>query len=81
MSDKGCVWEQTVEKYGLYNTKLEEITCYEALQIVLHFKFQHVSSMNKSKEYGFFGHADTFKSIGFWVEKLRQMKIIPSYEH
>ncbi|TKY54208.1 3-oxo-Delta(4,5)-steroid 5-beta-reductase [Spatholobus suberectus] len=81
MRDKGSVWEEIVEKYGLYNTKLEEITCYEALQTVLHFEFQLVSSMNKSREYGFWGHADTFQSIRFWVQKLRQMKIIPSYEH
>ncbi|KAK7363512.1 hypothetical protein VNO77_05656 [Canavalia gladiata] len=79
MRDKGSVWEEIVEKYGLENTKLEEITCYEALKTVVHFKFQHVSSMNKSREYGFYGHVDTFKSVRFWVEKLRQMKIIPSY--
>ncbi|KAL5163407.1 Iridoid synthase CYC2 [Glycine soja] len=79
MHDKGSVWEEIVEKYELHNTKLEEITCYEALQTVLHFKFQHVSAMNKSREHGFFGHVDTLKSIRFWVKKLRQMKIIPSY--
>ncbi|XP_027331787.1 iridoid synthase CYC2-like [Abrus precatorius] len=81
MRDKGSVWEQIVEKYGLHKTKLEEISCYEAVQTVLQFKFQHVSSMNKSREYGFHGHVDTFKSIRFWVEKLREMKLIPSYEH
>ncbi|CAJ1940893.1 unnamed protein product [Sphenostylis stenocarpa] len=79
MRDKGSVWEEIVEKHELHNNKLEEIACYEALQTVLRFKFQHVSSMNKSREYGFLGHVDTFKSIRFWVEKLRQMKIIPSY--
>jgi len=81
MRDKGSIWKEIVEKYELHNTILEEITCYDALQAVLRFKFQHVSSMNKSREYGFFGHVDTFKSIRFWVEKLREMKIIPSYQH
>ncbi|XP_061349223.1 3-oxo-Delta(4,5)-steroid 5-beta-reductase-like [Gastrolobium bilobum] len=81
MRDKGRVWDQIVEKYGLHKTKLEEIAAYEAVQTVLHFKFQHVSSMNKSREYGFFGYSDTFESIRFWVAKLRQMKLIPSYEH
>ncbi|ESW26343.1 hypothetical protein PHAVU_003G111300 [Phaseolus vulgaris] len=80
MRDKGTVWKEIVEKYELEKTILEDITCYEALQTVLHFEFQHVSSMNKSREYGFGGHVDTFKSIKFWVEKLRQMKIIPSYQ-
>ncbi|KAK7264688.1 hypothetical protein RJT34_32298 [Clitoria ternatea] len=77
MRDKGSVWEEIVEKYGLEKTRLEEIGCYEAVQTVLRFEFQHVSSMNKSREYGFFGHADTFKSIRFWVGRLREMKIIP----
>ncbi|KAL2338971.1 hypothetical protein Fmac_013417 [Flemingia macrophylla] len=81
MRDKGSVWEEIVDQHGLCNTKLEEITCYEALQTVLRFPFQHVSSMNKSREYGFLGFVDTFKSITFWVEKLRQMKLIPSYQH
>ncbi|KAK7387967.1 hypothetical protein VNO78_22766 [Psophocarpus tetragonolobus] len=81
MRDKGSVWDDIVHKYGLNSTKLEEITCFEALQTVLRFKFQHVSSMNKSREYGFNGHVDTFKSITYWVEKLRQMKIIPSYQY
>ncbi|RDX61969.1 3-oxo-Delta(4,5)-steroid 5-beta-reductase, partial [Mucuna pruriens] len=43
MRDKGSVWQEIVEKYELHNTKLEEITCFEALQAVLHFEFQHVS--------------------------------------
>ncbi|KAL2338973.1 hypothetical protein Fmac_013419 [Flemingia macrophylla] len=81
MRDKGSVWEDIVDKYGLCNTKPEVTTCYESLRTVLRFPFQHVSSMNKSREYGFFGYVDTFKSIRFWVEKLRQMKLIPSYQH
>ena len=81
MSRKGAVWDEIVEKYGLYQTKLEEITCCKAFMSVLNFKFQHVSSMNKSKEYGFFGHVDTFKSIRMWVAKLKQMKIIPQIEN
>ncbi|KAK7264687.1 hypothetical protein RJT34_32297 [Clitoria ternatea] len=80
MSDKGGVWDEIVEKYGLVKTKLEEIACFGAMKTVLHFGFQHVSSMNKSREYGFFGHVDTFKSLRFWVGRLRDMKIIPTYD-
>ncbi|XP_057421563.1 (S)-8-oxocitronellyl enol synthase CYC2-like [Lotus japonicus] len=81
MCDKGAVWDEIVEKHGLEKTKLEEIACFEAIMPVLRFGFQHVSSMSKSRECGFFGHADTFKSIRFWVGKLREMKLIPSYEY
>ncbi|KAK4857388.1 hypothetical protein QYF36_027449 [Acer negundo] len=77
MKNKGKVWNEIVEKYGLHKTNLEEITCFEALNSVLHFGFQHVCNMNKSREFGFFGYTDTLKSIGMWVGKLRDMNVIP----
>jgi len=77
MKGKGKVWDEIVEKYGLFETKMEDITCFEALNVVLHFGFQHVCSMNKSRESGFQGFADTLKSIPMWVGRLRDMKIIP----
>jgi hypothetical protein len=77
MKGKGKVWDEIVEKYGLFETKMEDITCFEALNVVLHFGFQHVCSMNKSRESGFLGFADTLKSIPMWVGRLRDMKIIP----
>ncbi|KAH7513441.1 3-oxo-Delta(4,5)-steroid 5-beta-reductase [Ziziphus jujuba] len=77
MKERSRVWDHIVQKYGLEETKLEEITCAAALNHVLHFGFQHVCSMNKSREFGFFGHVDTLKSFGFWVERLRKMKILP----
>ncbi|KAJ0092475.1 hypothetical protein Patl1_26350 [Pistacia atlantica] len=77
MKEKGGVWDEIVEKHGLFKTKLEEIACFDALKIVMNFDFQHVCSMNKSREFGFHGFADTFKSIRMWVERLRDMKIIP----
>ncbi|KAF8387797.1 hypothetical protein HHK36_026454 [Tetracentron sinense] len=77
MKEKGRVWDAIVEEKGLYKTKMEEISCFAALNMVLHFEFQHVCSMNKSREFGFFGHADTLKSVRMWVERLRDMNIIP----
>ncbi|KAJ0034946.1 hypothetical protein Pint_25774 [Pistacia integerrima] len=77
MKEKGQVWDEIVKKHGLLKTKLEEITCFDALKIVLSFDFQHVCSMNKSREFGFHGFVDTFKSIRMWVGRLRDMKIIP----
>lgn len=77
MEDKGKVWDEIVEKHGLHKTKLEEITCFAALSTVLHFKFQHVSSMTKSRELGFFGFVDSAKGIPFWLDRLRSMRIIP----
>ncbi|KAI3793886.1 hypothetical protein L1987_36509 [Smallanthus sonchifolius] len=77
MKDKGQVWERIVEENGLYKTKMEEITCVEAIDTILKFEIQHVCSMNKSRELGFHGYANTLKSIPEWVDKYRQMKILP----
>jgi hypothetical protein len=81
MRDKGEIWDQIVEEYGLHKTKLEKIACFEALVPVFRFEFQLVSSMNKSKNYEFFEYAETFNSVKFWVMKLREMNLIPIYEH
>ncbi|XP_071698654.1 (S)-8-oxocitronellyl enol synthase CYC2-like [Rutidosis leptorrhynchoides] len=77
MKDKGHVWDSIVEENGLYKTKMEEITCFYGMQMILKQEFQHVCSMNKSREFGFPGYADTLRSIANWVDKYRQMKILP----
>ncbi|KAJ8634187.1 hypothetical protein MRB53_027523 [Persea americana] len=77
MEKKGGVWDSIVRENGLVETKLEEIACFGVLNTVLHFRFQHVSSMNKSREFGFLGYVDTLKSLRSWVERLREMNIIP----
>ncbi|KAF5733875.1 hypothetical protein HS088_TW16G00333 [Tripterygium wilfordii] len=77
IKDKGKVWDEIVGKHGLQKTKIEEVTCFDALTTVLNFEFQHVCSMNKSREFGFFGFANTLKKIPVWVERLREMKMIP----
>ncbi|WCJ41353.1 (S)-8-oxocitronellyl enol synthase [Euphorbia peplus] len=71
------VWDEIVEKYGLFRTKMDEVICYDALNAILHFEFQNVCSMNKSREFGFHGFRDTFKSVGLWVKRLKDLKIIP----
>ncbi|KAI3723994.1 hypothetical protein L2E82_35758 [Cichorium intybus] len=77
MKDKAEVWDRIVEENGLHKTKMEEITSYDAMDAVLNFQIQHVCSMNKSREFGFIGHANTLASIKLWIEKLREMKILP----
>ena len=77
MKGKGKLWDEIVEKYELLETKMEDITCFEALNVVLNFRFQHVCSMIMSREFGFLGYADTHKSIQMRVGRLRAMKMIP----
>nr|WLD25708.1 citral reductase 1a [Pelargonium hybrid cultivar] len=77
MKEKGQVWDAIVEKHGLYKAKLEEICCFDILKFAVNVEVQFVSSMNKSRDFGFVGHVDTFKSIQLWVNRLRRMKVIP----
>ncbi|KAL5987761.1 hypothetical protein ACLOJK_035514 [Asimina triloba] len=77
MKGKGGVWEEIVRENGLVETKLEEITCFDAMSSVLRFGFQHVCCMNKSRESGFLVHVDTLKSLRKWVERYREMNVLP----
>lgn len=77
MKAKGPVWDAIVKENELLETKLEEVTTFGAAYPVLNFKFQHVCSMNKSREFGFHKCVDTLKSVRKWVERLRDMNIIP----
>ncbi|PKA62416.1 3-oxo-Delta(4,5)-steroid 5-beta-reductase [Apostasia shenzhenica] len=77
MRSKGPVWDEIVEENRLVRTRFEEITCFTAVCGVLSFRFQHVSSMNKSREMGFHVSVDTLKSVKKWIARLREMNIIP----
>ncbi|KAG9459605.1 hypothetical protein H6P81_004113 [Aristolochia fimbriata] len=77
MKGKGTVWETVVKDHGLFQTKMEEITCFAAANFVFNFGFQHVCSMNKSREFGFLASVDTLKSIPVWIERMREMNLIP----
>ncbi|KAF3972403.1 hypothetical protein CMV_004075 [Castanea mollissima] len=65
MKEKGRVWDEIVEKYyGLYKTNLEEIVCVEAVNAILHFEFQNVCSMNKTRIIVIELLAHTFSPLG-----------------
>ncbi|KAG9459604.1 hypothetical protein H6P81_004112 [Aristolochia fimbriata] len=77
MKGKGAVWDAIVKHHGLFETKMEEITCFAAANVVFNFGFQHVCSMNKSREFGFLASVDTLKRVPFWIERMREMNLIP----
>ncbi|KAG9459606.1 hypothetical protein H6P81_004114 [Aristolochia fimbriata] len=79
MKGKGNVWDAIVKEYGLVETKMEEITCFDIAVFVFNFGFQHVCSMNKSREFGFLASVDTLKSIPVWIERMREMNLIPRW--
>ncbi|KAF5205978.1 Delta-4,5-steroid 5-beta-reductase [Thalictrum thalictroides] len=79
MKSKGKIWDTIVEENSLLKLRFEEVACFEACNIVLNMHIQHVCSMTKSREFGFYGFADTFKSVRKWVERSKEMNIIPKH--
>ncbi|MCO5562408.1 hypothetical protein L7F22_016035 [Adiantum nelumboides] len=77
MEGKGPVWDAIVQKHGLVPTKFDEIANWQYVDGLLNTNLLGISSMNKSKEFGFFGFRNTEASVGKWIGKMRQDRLIP----
>ncbi|XP_022718133.1 3-oxo-Delta(4,5)-steroid 5-beta-reductase-like [Durio zibethinus] len=78
MKDNASAWDKIVEEHGLLKTKMQDmIAAFAAIKAVLNLEFQLVSNMTKSRDFGFFGYADTLRSIEMWVRRLQDMNIVP----
>lgn len=80
MKDKSGVWEEIVKEKGLVESRLEELGDQWWLHVdrILNRNLKNgVSSMNKSKEYGFLGFRNTERSCLEWIDMLKTHKIIP----
>eukprot|EP01018_Ginkgo_biloba_P015825 Gb_22743 [translate_table: standard] len=77
MKDKGPIWDAIVKENKLCPTKLEEVGNWWFADIILNSPIEYANSMNKSKEYGFFGFRNTQTSFVAWIDKMKASKIIP----
>eukprot|EP00253_Pinus_taeda_P031333 PITA_31333 len=77
MKDKGPVWDAIVRENKLRPTKIEEVGNWWFADLMLNRPLASVLSMNKSKEYGFFGFRNTETSLGQWIDKLKTLNIVP----
>ncbi|KAL2930060.1 hypothetical protein RDABS01_035470 [Bienertia sinuspersici] len=81
MREKGPVWDHIVQEKELLTTRLEEIGTWWYVDSVLRREAVSSSpfnrSMEKSKEFGFWGSRDTIESFRFWIEHTRRYKIVP----
>ncbi|PKA48610.1 Iridoid synthase [Apostasia shenzhenica] len=77
MKEKASVWDVIVEEEGLLRTTLEEIAHFGNLHVITNLEFEMVSSMRKSREFGFDRHVDTVASVKKWIGRLRDMNVIP----
>lgn len=80
MKNKRSVWEEIVKEKGLVESRLEELgeQWWSYVDRILNGNLKNsVSSMNKSKEYGFLGFRNTESSCLEWIDVLKSHKIIP----
>eukprot|EP00262_Sarcandra_glabra_P002935 TRINITY_DN13357_c0_g2_i1.p1 TRINITY_DN13357_c0_g2~~TRINITY_DN13357_c0_g2_i1.p1 ORF type:complete len:358 (+),score=44.70 TRINITY_DN13357_c0_g2_i1:77-1150(+) len=77
MKDKGSVWEAIVKENELEETRLEDVGVWWFVDLVLNVDETLLSSMNKSKEHGFLGFRNTTKSFAYWIDKMKDSKLVP----
>jgi len=77
MKDKGPVWDALVRENKLHPTKIEEVGNWWFADFTLNLPQEMVNSMNKSKEYGFFGFRNTETSLGQWIDKMKASNVVP----
>ncbi|XP_077233756.1 NAD(P)-binding Rossmann-fold superfamily protein [Tasmannia lanceolata] len=77
MKEKGGVWEEIVKENELCETKLDEVGTWWFADTVLNVSESFLDSMNKSKEHGFLGFRNSKNSLCYWIDKMKEYKIIP----
>ncbi|GLJ15410.1 hypothetical protein SUGI_0252960 [Cryptomeria japonica] len=66
-----------MKENNLCPTKIEEVGTWWFADLILNAPFEGVYSVNKSKEYDFFGFPNTESSLLSWIGKMKLSKIIP----
>uniref|UniRef100_A0ACD5YP58 Uncharacterized protein n=1 Tax=Avena sativa TaxID=4498 RepID=A0ACD5YP58_AVESA len=77
MADKEAVWAEIIKENGLIVTKLEEVANWWFADAMLGVEFEHLDTMNKSKEHGFLGFRNTVNSFKTWIDKMKVSNIVP----
>ncbi|KAJ8499304.1 hypothetical protein OPV22_009856 [Ensete ventricosum] len=77
MRGKEGVWEAVVKENRLVPAALEEVASWWFADLWLDLEVQHLDSMNKSREHGFFGFRNTRASFLHWIARMRTYRIIP----
>ncbi|GLJ07372.1 hypothetical protein SUGI_0065520 [Cryptomeria japonica] len=77
MSDKGPVWDHIVKTNSLHCTRIHDLADWWLLDVLFKVPFKLLASGNKCREHGFFNTCDTATSLAYWIDSLRESKIIP----
>ncbi|KAL2332955.1 hypothetical protein Fmac_014168 [Flemingia macrophylla] len=77
MAGKHQVWEEIVEENGLVHTTVENLANWEFLDALFRFPLKLMGSRDKVDGLGFAARYKTLNSILYWVDCMRDEKLIP----
>jgi nucleoside-diphosphate-sugar epimerase len=77
MKGKEGVWDDAVKQYNLEPVKLQDIGHWWFADLVLNQVDENVSSMNKSREFGYLGWRNSEKSFTEVLDKMKANNLIP----
>lgn len=78
MGDKEGVWKEIVEKEGLVETEMRELANWGFMDMLFRCPVKMLASRNKADGLGFTVRYRTLDSILYWIDFMRQEKLIPS---
>ncbi|KAG4974829.1 hypothetical protein JHK87_031650 [Glycine soja] len=77
MAGKEDVWEEIVEENGLVHTSVENLANWEFLDALFRFPLKLLGSRDKVNGLGFGARYKTLNSILYWIDCMRDEKLIP----
>ncbi|KAL2507199.1 NAD(P)-binding Rossmann-fold superfamily protein [Forsythia ovata] len=77
MSDMGGLWKEIVMKEGLVETEMEDLANWEFLDNLFRCPVKMLGSREKADCLGFMIKYQTLDSIMYWIDVMRQDKLIP----
>lgn len=77
MPEKQQVWQEIVEENGLVQTSVEDLANWEFLDALFRFPLKLLGSRDKVDELGFGARYKTLNSILYWIDCMRDDKLIP----
>ncbi|KAL5814770.1 hypothetical protein ACOSQ4_025411 [Xanthoceras sorbifolium] len=77
MSDKKRVWREIVLKEGLVPTEMEDLANWEFMDVLFRCPVKMLGTREKADRFGFKTRYDTLDSILYWIDFMKDEKLIP----
>ncbi|KAF2312566.1 hypothetical protein GH714_035094 [Hevea brasiliensis] len=77
MSDNKKVWQEIVATEGLVETEMEDLANWEFLDVLFRCPVKLLGSRKKTDQLGFTMRSNTMESILYWIDSMRNDKLIP----